>query len=99
MSTMQFLSATQSPNGSCAFTVWLDTAQGTATEPDPAYVRSYTFGPAPKGWTGATLNGTAYASWPAYCAAEVQLLAAADLAAMQPPVPAPTPLAVAGTTF
>ena len=97
--SMQFLTATESTAG-CQFSVWIDTTQGMATNPDPAYVRDYAFGPAPKGWTGATLDGTAYATWPEYCAAEVKLLAAADLAAMQPPAPTPTPLtAIAGTTF
>ena len=98
--SMQFLLATESANGSCAFAVWLDTTQGTATNPNPAYVRSYNFGPPPSGWTGATLNGTAYTSWPAYCAAEVQLLAAAALAAIPPVSPAPTTLTcIVGTTF
>ena len=96
---MQFLVATESAAG-CQFAVWLDTAQGTATEPNPVYVRGYSFGPVPKGWTSATLNGTAYTSWADYCAAEVQLLAAADLAAMLPPAPTPTTLtSIVGTTF
>ncbi len=97
--SMQFLSATESANGACAFSVWLDTTQGAATDPDPAYVRNYTFGAAPTGWAGATLNGTAYTSWPTYCAAEVQLLAAAALAAIEAtPAPATLP-SIAGTTF
>ena len=110
---MQFLSATQSPNGSCSFSVWLDTTQGTATDPNPAYVRDYTFGPPPVVgedtltvpptpiyWTSGTLNGVTYTSWPAYCAAEVQLLAVAALAAILPVSPTPTTLtAIAGITF
>lgn len=91
---MRFLSATEDPTG-LQFTVCLDTSQAS----DPAYVRSYAFGPAPADWTGASLNGAAYTTWAAYCTAEVKLLAQADLAAMQPPAPAPTPLAVSGTTF
>ena len=97
---MQFLTATESPTG-LQFSVWLDTTK-TLTDgktPDPAYVRSYAFGPAPKRWAGATLDGASYTTWAEYCTAEVQLLAAAELAAMWPPTPAPTPLAVAGARF
>ncbi len=94
---MQFLAATESTAG-VQFSVWLDDT-GTSTDPNPAYVRVYTWGPAPQGWTGASLNGVTYTDWSAYCAAEAKLLAAADLAAMQPPTPAPTPLAIQGATF
>lgn len=93
---MKFLTAAGSAAG-CEFSVWLDTSKGTAAEPDPAYIRTYTWGRAPTGWNGGSINGTGYTSWPEYCAAETQLLAAADLAAMQPP--APTPLVIAGTVF
>lgn len=97
---MQFLSATQSPNGACSFSVWLDTTQGTVADPNPAYVREYTFGPPPADWPSAILNGVTYTSWSAYCAAEVQLLAAAALAAIPPVAPTPTALtSIVGTTF
>lgn len=82
--------------------VWLDTAKvttapGGTTQPDPAYVRTYRFNAtAPKGWSGGSLNGTAYTTWQDYILAEAQLLAAADYAALHP---ATTDLAVQGQVF
>lgn len=87
MPQMQWLEA-QKQGPHLHLHVWLDTDQKTPTgEPDPRYTRTYRFAAEPPpGWTNASLNGTAYTDWHAYCVAEAQLLAAADYAAMHPPV-------------
>lgn len=107
---MQYLVAQQTPTG-LNFTVWLDTTKTvtqpnaytftppSATEPvnpDPAWVRAWSWGNAPKGWQSATLNGADYTSWPDYVAAEVQLLAQAEYARLTAD---PQALAMQGTTF
>lgn len=92
----QFLTAQQTPTG-LNFTAWLDTSKTLADgTPDPAWVQSYTWGAQPDGWTGATLNGTAYTTWAEYVTAEVQLLAQAAYDALTAD---PAPLAVQGQTF
>lgn len=110
MNTMQFLVAQKTPTG-LNFTVWLDTAKtveqpnaytftpagvSAPVNPDPAWVRSWSWGLAPKGWQSATLNGTEYTNWAAYVTAEVQLLAQAEYARLTAD---PQALAVQGTTF
>ena len=109
----QFLVAERTPT-SLLFTVWLDTTKtvGKANaytftpaggsepvNPDPAWVRAWSWGAqAPDGWTGASLNGAAYAAdqWADYVTAEVELLARAVYAQLTAD---PTALAVQGTTF
>ena len=100
MPQMQWLQAHQEASH-YHLQVWLDT-QKTVTEkdvtkPDPVYVKSYRFvATPPKGWSGGSLNGTAYTTWPDYVLAEAQLLAAADYAALHP---ATTDLSVQGQVF
>jgi hypothetical protein len=96
---MQFLTAEQYAKH-LHFRVWLDTHKAEVDgKPDKTFVRHYRF-PAkpPIGWANASLNGTSYTDWPAYCAAEVQLLAAADLAAITGTKPVAT-LPMNGQTF
>ena len=96
---MQFLAAEQHPKH-LQFRVWLDTSKVDAEgKPDSAFVRHYRFSVAPPpGWSNASLNGTAYTDWAAYCAAEAELLAAADLAAITGTKPVAT-LPMNGQTF
>jgi hypothetical protein len=97
MPQMQWLKAEQR-GAHYHFHIWLDTTKTDAQDkPDSAYVREYRW-PAtpPPGWTGATLNGVAYTDWLAYVQAETMLLAAADLAVLEPAI---TTLAAQGQTF
>ncbi|MHB1701347.1 MAG: hypothetical protein ACYCSN_14645 [Acidobacteriaceae bacterium] len=96
---MKFLTAEQHPKH-LQFCVWLDTAKVDAnSKPDSAFVRHYRFAAtAPEGWANASLNGVAYTDWAAYCTAEAQLLAAADLAAIVGTEPVAA-LPANGTTF
>lgn len=101
MPQMQWLQAHQEASH-YHLQVWLDT-QKTVTEkdvtkPDPVYVKSYRFvATPPKGWSGGSLNGTAYTNWEEYVLAETQLLAAADYTALLDAVT--DTLAIQGTTF
>ena len=106
-----FVRAHQRDDGSVHFAIWLDTSKatgqanvytftdagGNTINPDPDHVRVHVFGPSPEGWTSATLNGTTYTDWPAYCAAEAELLAEAEAQATQPPTY--TVLPMQGQTF
>ena len=105
---MCFLVAEQTPT-SLNFAIWLDvtktvqkpnaytfTRNGESVNPNPAWVRAWSFGLAPTGWKGATLNDTAYATWAEYVTAEAQLLAQAVYAQLTTD---PQALAVQGTTF
>ncbi|MHB1701501.1 MAG: hypothetical protein ACYCSN_15485 [Acidobacteriaceae bacterium] len=96
---MQFLTAEQHPKH-LQFRVLLDTDKTKPDgKPDERFVRHYRFAAkAPSGWSDAKLNGTAYTDWAAYCAAEVKLLAAADLAAITGTEPV-TALPMNGQTF
>ena len=92
---MQFLSATQDSQG-YHYQVWLDTTQSIDGKPDPAYVQSWNWSPAPKDWAGGE---TAYQQM---TLTEVKLLAQDALTQIQQaqnPTPAPTPLSVNGATF
>lgn len=93
----QFTKAHQHADGGLHFQVLLDTTQVLPDgSPNPIYLREWDYGPAPKGWTSGSLNGTAYTDWPSYCAAEVQLLADAEAAQSAAPVTLNPPQ---GTTF
>ena len=95
---MQWLRA--EPKGShYHFRVWLDMSKTDAdSRPDPRFVRTYRWhATPPAGWTGASLNGEAYTDWASYVQAEVEILAAADLAALDDAVTDTLP--IQGTTF
>ena len=81
------------------FRVWLDPSKTDASgKPDPRYVREYRWHAIPPtGWKTATLNGAAYTDWASYVQAEVEILAAADLAALDDAVTDTLP--IQGTTF
>lgn len=98
MAEMQWLSAEQK-GSHYHFRVWLDTSKTAADgKPDRFWERRYRYhATPPKGWTGASLNGTAYTDWASYVQAEVELLAAADLAAIEDKVTATLP--IQGQTF
>lgn len=98
MPTMEWLHA-EVKNDHYHFRVWLDTSKlDAAGKPDRHYEREYRF-PAtpPTSWAGGSLNGTAYTDWASYVQAEVELLAAADLAALEDKVTATLP--IQGQTF
>lgn len=86
-------------NGHYHFRVWLDTSKTRPDgKPDKHWERRYRFhATPPTGWTGGSLNGTAYTDWASYVQAEVELLAAADLAAIEDKVTATLP--IQGQTF
>ena len=98
MPTMQWLNAAQKGHY-LHLSVWLDTTktQTNSTQPNPIYTKEYRYSASPpQGWTGGSLNGTAYTDWQSYVLAEAQLLAAADYAALNP---TPTALSVQGEVF
>ena len=98
MPTMQWLRAEQKHHH-YHLRVWLDTTKtDTQGRPDPRYVREYRWhATPPAGWTGASLNGVSYTDWAFYVQAEIELLAAADLAVIEDKVTATLP--IQGTTF
>lgn len=93
--TMQFLSATTDAQG-IHYSIWLDTTktESDGTTPDPAYVKTYNWYPAPTDWTGGA------ASYQSMTLDEVKLLAQADLdTIVASQTSTPTPLNVQGQTF
>ena len=98
MPQMQWLRA-EVKNGHFHFHVWLDTSKTRPDgKPDKAWERRYRWhATPPAGWTGASLNGTAYTDWAGYVQAEVQLLALTDYTALLDAVT--DTLAIQGATF
>lgn len=103
--SMQFLSATSDSLG-YHYSVWLDTTQGTADNPNPAYVFNRDWAPAPMDpVTGACIWDTTQAdgglaAYQAMTITEVQALAQHHLdTIINRPTPQPIPLSVQGQTF
>ncbi len=103
MTTAKMIKAHQkpTPHETIHFQVLLDETKLLPDGlPDPKYVKEWNWGKQPTGWTSATLNGTTYTDYAAYCAAETQLLAANHLAFLQAEETAnATVLPMQGTTF
>ncbi|QQE80938.1 hypothetical protein [Alicyclobacillus sp. SO9] len=90
--TMQFLSATAHATG-IQYSVWLDTNKTDSNgNPNPAYVRNYTWAPNNQAQTNLT-----DAEYQTMTENEVKLLAQSDLAQLEPQTQ--TNLSVSGSTF